>query len=351
MKAMIMSAGNGTRVRPLSYDTPKPMFAIANKPVLHYALKLLKKHNIREAMINLGPHSGAIENHFKDGSACGVNINYSRERSLLGTAGAIKKVERYFNDTFVVMSGDGLTDVNLAGAVKYHKSKKAFATIVLKRVDSRFKYGIALTASGGRIKEFVEKPSWSEVFHDTVNTGIYILEPEIMDYIPKNKYYDFGTQLWSLLLKKKKRIFGYEMKGYWCDIGDLGEYRKAQRDVLSGKVKIALDGKKKGVNIRTGSGTKIERGAKIKGPCIIGRNCTIRSKARIDGYSVIGDGSVVGENAVITGSTLWQNVRVGGNVVIRNSILGNGARISGKSCIIEESIIRNKQSTIRKEKT
>lgn len=340
MKAMIMSAGKGTRVRPLSYDVPKPMFTVANKPILSYTLDLLKKHGIRDAMINLGSHSMAIKEYFANGSKYAMNIDYSFEKVLLGTAGSIKKVEKYFDDTFVVMSGDGLTDIDLTGALKFHKAKKALATIVLSKVESRFEYGIVQMNRDCSVKEFIEKPSWGEVFCDTVNTGIYILEPEIMDYIPKNKMYDFGMQLWAQLLRKKQKIYGYEMNSYWCDIGNLDEYRKAQKDVLSGSIKVRLEGEKKGSGTWIGRNARIEKGSIIEGSCIIGKNCIIKKNAKLEGINVIGDGSVIGENALIVDSILWASARINSGVKIKNCIVSSGVTVSDKTCILEKAIIR-----------
>jgi len=339
MKAMVMSAGKGTRLRPLSYTVPKPMFPIAGKPVIEHTLHLLKRHGIRDITINLGKHSTLIEEHLLDGSAYGININYSREKTLLGTAGGVKKVESFFDGTFLVMSGDGLTDIDLKKALSFHKSKKALGTMVLKHADSRFEYGIALTKKDSRLTRFVEKPSWHEVFYDTVNTGIYIFEKEVFDYIPKNTFYDFGKDLWPLLLKKKKRIFAYVMDGYWTDIGNLKEYVAAQHDALSGKIKLAIPGKRIGRNIWTGTGTRIDSSAKLTGPCIIGNNCIIEKNALIGNFTVTGDGTRIGRNVKIENCTVWKNVSISQNTVLKNCIAGNGVRIPENISVFDGSIL------------
>jgi len=339
MKAMVMSAGIGTRLRPLSYSIPKPMFPIVNKPVLEHVLELLRKHNIREVVINLYAHRGMIRNYFRDGSRLGIKINYSEEKELMGTAGGVKKVERYFDDTFLVMSGDGLTNINLTDVISFHKKKKAFATMVLKRVDTHFEYGVTVTDATGRIKQFVEKPSWSSVFSNTVNTGIYVFQPEIFHYIPDSKFCDFARDVWPELLKRGERIFGYETEGYWCDIGNLLEYRRGQNDVLEGRIKLDIPGKKRSRNIWVGKGTKIAPGGKIRGPCVIGENCRIRNNVLIEGLSTIGNGCVIGEGARLRNCILWDGVYVRRNVKLVNCIIGNNAEISSNISVYEGSVI------------
>ena len=328
MKAMVMSAGMGTRLRPLTYNIPKPMFPIVNKPVLEHVLELLRKHNIREVVINLYAHRGMIRNYFGDGSRLGIKINYSEEKKLMGTAGGVKKVERFFDDTFLVMSGDGLTNINLTNVINFHRKRRAFATMVLKRIDSHFEYGITLTGAGGRIKEFIEKPSWSSVFSNTVNTGVYVFEPGVFRYIPQGKFYDFARDVWPELLKREERIFGYETEGYWCDIGNLLEYRRGQNDALEGKIKLNILGEKRAKNVWVGKGTQIAPRGKIKGPCVIGENCKIKQNVLIEGFSTIGNNCVIGQGARLRNCILWNGVHVRKNVELMNCIIGNNAEIS-----------------------
>jgi mannose-1-phosphate guanylyltransferase/phosphomannomutase len=339
MKAMVMSAGIGTRLRPLTYNIPKPMFPIVNKPVLEHVLELLRKHNIKEVVVNLHAHQAMIRNYFGDGSRLGMKINYSEEKKLMGTAGGVKKVEHFFDDTFLVMSGDGLTNINLTDVINFHRKRRAFGTMVLKRIDTRFEYGIALTKRGGQIKQFVEKPNWSSVFSNTVNTGIYVFRPEIFRYIPKAKFYDFARDVWPKLLKRGERIFGYETEEYWCDIGNLLEYRRGQNDALEGKIKLDIPGERGNRNVWIGKGTQVAPGVKIKGPCVIGKNCTLKKNAFIGGFSTIGNNSIIGEGVRLRNCILWNGVHVRKNVKLVNCIIGNNAEISTNISVYEGSVI------------
>ena len=339
MKAMVMSAGIGTRLRPLTYNIPKPMFPIVNKPVLEHVLELLRKHNIKEVVINIHAHQSMIRNYFGDGSRFGMKINYSEEKKLMGTAGGVKKVERFFDDTFLVMSGDGLTNINLSDVINFHKKRKAFGTMVLKRVDSRFEYGIALTKKGGQIKQFVEKPNWSSVFSNTVNTGVYVFQTEVFRYIPRAKFCDFARDVWPQLLQRGERIFGYETKNYWCDIGNLLEYRRGQNDALEGKIKLVVPGERKSKNVWIGKGTQIAPGVRIKGPCVIGKNCQLRENASIGEFSTIGNNSIIEKGARLKNCILWNGVHVRKNVKLINCIIGNNADISTNISVYEGSVI------------
>jgi mannose-1-phosphate guanylyltransferase / phosphomannomutase len=344
MKAMVMAAGVGTRLRPLTHIIPKPMIPIVNKPVLEHTLDLLRKHNFREVVINLHFYPQMIKDYFGDGSRWGLKIIYSQEKSLLGTAGGVKKVEKHFDDTFVVMSGDGLTDIDLAKAVEFHKKKKSLATMVLKKVDARFDYGVTLIDQYKRIENFIEKPAWSDVFANTVNTGIYIFEPEIFNFIPENTFYDFGHDVWPSLLKAKKPIYGYEMNSYWCDIGNLQEYKRAERDALEGKVRIKFSGKKFSPGVWVGKNTRIHPQVKIKAPVIIGDDCRIEKGVVIDSFTTIGNSGLIHEGAQLGDCILWSGVRVSKNVRLRNCIIGNDAGINENISVFEGSVINIEES-------
>ncbi len=339
MKAFVMAAGAGTRLRPLTYEIPKPMVPVVNKPVLEHVLENLRLYGIKDVVLNLHNFPELITRHFGDGSSLGISLQYSAEKRLLGTAGGVKRKEDYFDSTFIVMSGDGLTDINILKAVKFHRSKKALATMVLKPVDAKFDYGVTLTDESGRIKRFIEKPRWSDVFANTVNTGIYIFEPEIFRYIPKNRVYDFGFQLWPDLLAKKKPIFGYVMKEYWTDVGNIREYRNGVRDALEGKIRLKIPGREIRPGIWVGAGTKIEKGAKLFAPCVIGGNCFIGSGASIESFTTIGDNSYIEKGAVIKNSVLWEKVKVAKNVHLENCIIGNKAKVSEDISVFEGTVL------------
>jgi len=322
VKAFILAAGVGTRLRPLTFQIPKPMIPLVNKPVMAHTIDNLKKHNISSIMMNLYFMPEMIVSYFGDGKKFGVDISYSKEENLLGTAGGLKKCRDFFDSTFVVMSGDGLSDVDITAAVDFHKKKKSLATMVLKKIDSKFEYGVTIADKNNRITNFIEKPSWSSVFSDTVNTGIYIFEPEIFRYIPDGVY-DFGKDLWPKLLKSKKPIYSYLMNGYWTDIGNIGEYKLGTSDSLKGIIKINIDGNKiKNTDVKAGSGCSIDSSVRFIGKSVIGKNCSIGKNVIIDDGTVIGDNVKIHEGAIIKDSIIWCNVSVGREVKLYSSVIG-----------------------------
>jgi mannose-1-phosphate guanylyltransferase / phosphomannomutase len=345
MKAFVMAAGVGTRLRPLTYDIPKPMISIVNKPVLEHTLELLIKYGIKEVVVNLHHQGEMIKNYFGSGSKWGIRIQYSQEKKLMGTAGGVKKAERFFDETFLVMSGDGLTDINLSRAIDSHRRKKSLATMILKQVDARFEYGVVMLDKTGKISKFLEKPTWSSIFSNTVNTGIYIFEPAVFKYIPKNKFYDFGHNLWPLLLNKKLKIYGYQADEYWCDIGNLSEYRRAQSDILSGKVKINIPGEKTANNIWIGKKTKINPRVTLEGPCVIGDNCRLEEDVKIGRFTVVGNNGVIKKGASLKDCIVWNDVCIDRNVTLANCIIGNSANIQESISVFEGSVININKDT------
>ena len=264
---MVMAAGAGTRLRPLTLALPKPMVPIANRPVLEYAIENLKRHGIRDIVLNLHNHPDLIRRHFKDGSRWGVNIQYSYEPQLLGTAGGVRKAGAFLGQgTFLVMSGDGLTDIDLSQLLAFHAAKKSAATIGVKKIDMKFDYGVTLTAPSGRVKRFIEKPEWGDVFSNQVNTGIYVFEPRILRQIPPGRVSDFGNEIWPKLLSKGEPIFGYLTERYWCDVGNLSEYRRAQRDFLEGKVGFLPPGREIRKGIWVEQGARMAPGVRLEAP-------------------------------------------------------------------------------------
>ena len=339
MKAIVLAGGLGTRLHPLTVNIPKPMVPVVNKPVLEHTIENLIAHGIRSVVVNLHSYPAIIKKHFGTGARHKIHITYSTEKSLLGTAGGVKKMEDLFDSTFVVMSGDGLTDIDLTKAIAFHKKNKALATMVIKAIDTKFDYGVTLTDKGGRIKRFIEKPSWSDVFANTVNTGMYILEPEVFRYIPADTFYDFGSQMWPDLLKKKKRIFGYVMDEYWTDVGNLAEYKKGVRDALDRKLKIEIPGTQIKPGIWVGKGTTIGTGVQLHAPCVIGDYCFIGKNAIIGKYSTVGDHTTIGEKAAIYNSILWEKVTVAKNVHLDNCIIGYDAKVSADISVFEGAVL------------
>lgn len=357
-----MAGGEGSRLRPLTYDLPKPMVPIMNKPVLEHTIDLLKHYGITDIGITLMYHPQLIRDYFGSGKAFGVNITYFLEETPLGTAGGIKAAQSFLDQTFIVISGDSITNLNIEKAIAFHKQKASIATLILTNVDVPLEYGVVLTNEDGSIQGFLEKPSWGEIFSDTVNTGIYILEPEILDYIESNKNTDFSHNVFPALLANSKNIFGYIMADYWCDIGDTRSYQKSHCDIFDKKVFQNFDGIQIKENVWVGPGTIIESTAEINGPCIIGSNCKIGNGTLIDHYTVIGNNTTIEDDVSIVRSIIWDNCYVEYGSELRGAILCNRVNLKhyvsvfenaviGEGCKINERVIVKPNIKIWPEKT
>lgn len=339
MKAVIMAGGEGTRLRPLTCNRPKPMVPVVNKPVMEHIIDLLKRHNLTDIAVTLQYMPELIKEYFHDGNEFGVSLRYYIEQTPLGTAGSVKNAEEFLNDTFVVISGDALTDIDLNKAVEFHQQKGSVATLILKKVDVPLEYGVVVTDEEGRITRFLEKPSWGEVFSDTVNTGIYILSPEVLGYFNKNEMFDFSKDLFPILLKEKKPMFGFVTDDYWCDIGDLRAYSQVHMDILDGKAKVEIPGKEIKDKVWVDDGTEIEDNATIHAPCVIGRNTKVKKDSFISSYTVVGDFNIIGERTGIKRSILWKNCIIDKNVQIRGSVLCNKVHLKDNTSTFENSVI------------
>lgn len=334
-----MAGGEGTRLRPLTCNIPKPMVPVVNKPIMEHIIELIKKYEIKDVAVTLQYMPDVIKDYFGDGKDFGVDIKYYVEEQPLGTAGSIKNAEDFLNDTFVVISGDALTDVEIDKAVSFHKDKKAIATLVLARVDVPLEYGVVVTNSEGRIKRFLEKPSWGEVFSDTVNTGIYILEPEVLKMFKKDEVFDFSKDLFPIILSQNLPIYGYITDKYWCDIGDVKAYHKAHRDIFERKVNINLLGNKVGNNSWMGEGTEIDVNSNIGNYVFIGKDVIIKNGVTIDSYSIIGDGVTIDTNTSIKRSIIWKNSHIGSKNEIRGAIVCDKVKLKEGCSLYEHSII------------
>ncbi len=343
MKAVIMAGGFGTRLKPLTNNLPKPMVPVANKPMMQHIVELLKKHGLTHIISLLFYQPEKIRDYFKDGSAFGVEMNYNLSNDDYGTAGSVKNADWFLDDRFLVISGDVLTDFDLSEAIRFHEEKKSLATLVLTRVTNPLPFGVVITNESGQVERFLEKPTWGQVFSDTVNTGIYILEREVLDYIPEKTDFDFSKNLFPLLLAEGKPIYGYIAKGYWQDVGDLKQYQMTQLDVLEGKVKIAIDGTKTSENW-FGKNCKIGKNAVIEKGTIVGNNCEIRDGAFVS-RSVIGNNSVVGDGAQVRDSVLWENVIIGPHASLLADVVADHSIVENEA-ILEENVFVSDHSKI-----
>ena len=342
-----MAGGKGTRLRPLTCGIPKPMVPLFDKPVMEYTLDLLKDHGFYEVGITLSYLPQVIIDHFGEGKDYDLNIRYFIEKTALGTGGSVRNADDYLDGTFVVISGDSMTDIDLDKVVVFHKKRKSKATIVLKKVPIPIEYGVVITMPDGRISRFLEKPGWGEVFSDTVNTGIYILEPEVLNYYAVGQVFDFSKDLFPRLLKDEIPMYGYIMEDYWCDIGDLASYRKTHFDILEGKVRIKLSGDEINKGIWMNSGVLISRSAKLIPPLYIGNGAIIEDDAYIDSYSVISNNCRIGHRSKIKRSIIWKNTQIGddsnlsGTVLCSNSAVKNGVSIFENTVIGEKTVIQD----------
>ncbi len=342
MKAMIMAAGVGSRLMPLTMQIPKPMVPMANRPLMENIVDVLQRHGFTNIIANLHYHADVISDYFGDGKGHGVEIAYSLEAELLGTAGGVKNCEWFLDDTFVIVSGDALTDIDLTKLILAHKKNGALATIALKQVEEVEHFGVVITDGDGRIKRFQEKPRPEEALSNLANTGIYIFEPEIFKYIPGRQFYDFGKQVFPHLVKIKAPFYGVTIDDYWCDIGNLETYRQAHIDILEGRVNVAT----KGEIIKTPTGK-----------ALIDRGVIMDSGAKIEGNVVLGSQCRIDDGAVIKDSVIWANTVVNQNVIIEDSVLGEGCSIGSYSsikpgaviadgCILGDNVLINREQKV-----
>ncbi len=329
MKAIVMAGGLGTRLHPLTVNVPKPMVPVANRPLMVYIIELLARHGLRDITVLLYHRPKIIKDYFQDGKRFGVKINYVEATEDYGTAGAVKVAVGESKESCLVISADLITDIDLSAAIAFHKRNQAFATMVLTRVTNPLPYGIVITDKKARIKKFLEKPAWGEVFSDTINTGIYILEPGALHSIPAGRAFDFGHDLFPKLLQDKRALYGYIASGYWEDIGRLEDYGRCQMDILSGRVNIkgVPSARPPGVGL-IGENTEIE-GDAVCISSVIGRNCTI------------------GRGAYLRECVVWDRVKIGRGARLEKACVGRDVKI-GEGAILEEGAVVGDGSKIEK---
>lgn len=346
MKAMIMAAGVGSRLMPLTEDIPKPMIPMANRPLMENIVDLLKKYEFNEVVANIHYLADSISQYFGDGSSSGINLIYSREEELMGTAGGVKKCAWFLDDTFIIVSGDALTDANLGMLMEEHKRKGALATIALKRVEEVENFGIVITDSNGRITSFQEKPRADEALSNYANTGIYIFEPEIFNYIPANQFYDFGKQVFPQLVKMGAPFFGVDINSYWCDVGNIDTYRQSHVDLLRGLVDVPCQGKKSvspmGNILLLGEGCKIGDGVDFKGSVVIGHRTEIQKGVKLCD-------TVVWNDTVIKNESILDNCVVGAHCCLENSVVLNHGAVIASGCRLESHSIISAQGRVSKQ--
>ncbi|MEN3000238.1 MAG: mannose-1-phosphate guanyltransferase [Armatimonadota bacterium] len=343
MKAVVMAGGEGSRLRPITANHPKPLVPVCNRPIMEHILLLLRAQGFTQVIATLHYLADVIEGYFGDGADWDLALLYSVEDTPLGTAGSVKQAEALLREgTFLIISGDALTDVNLQPAIEFHRERGALATLILARVPNPLEFGVVITDETGRITRFLEKPSWGEVFSDTVNTGMYILEPAIFDYIEAGKPCDFSQDLFPLLLREGKPLYGYVMSEYWSDIGTLQQYREAHHDLLTGKARLALPGVEQLPGVWVGANTQIEPNAHIVPPVCIGSNCRIRNGATVGPFTTLGDNCIVEPEAIVVDSVVWDDTYIGAGSHLQGTIVGTGVTIKENVQLQEHSVVADR---------
>ena len=347
MKAVVMAGGEGTRLRPMTANQPKPLLPVVNRPIMEHVLRLLKRHGFDDTVVTVQFLATLIRNYFGDGEELGMNLRYVAEEVPLGTAGSVKNAEEHLRgEPFIVISGDALTDIDLTDMVRFHRENGAMVTIGLKRVANPLEFGIIIVDDDGRIQRFLEKPTWGQIFSDTVNTGIYIMEPEVLDHVAAGENVDWSSDVFPKLLEDGAPLYGYIAEGYWEDVGTHESYLRAQADVLSGKVDVEIDGFEVSPGIWVAEGAEVDPDAVLKGPLYIGDYAKVEAGAELREFTVLGSNVVVRSEAFLHRAVVHDNVYVGTRTNLRGCVVGKntdimaGARVEegtvvGEECVIE----------------
>src|SRR3954453_11210323 len=342
-----MAGGEGTRLRPMTANQPKPLLPIINRPIMEHVLRLLKRHGFTETVVTVQFLAALVRNYFGDGEEIGMALSYATEEMPLGTAGSVKNAQEALRDErFLVISGDALTDIDLTDLVRFHKENGALVTIALKRVPNPLEFGIIIIDDDGRVQRFLEKPTWGQVFSDTANTGIYVMEPEVLDHVAAGESVDWSGDVFPKLLAEGAPLYGYVADGYWEDVGTHESYLKAQADMLSGKVDIEPDGFEVSPGVWVAEGAEVDSEAILKGPLYIGDYAKVEAGAELREFTVLGSNVVVKEGAFLHRAVVHDNVFIGPSTNLRGCVVGKntdvmaGARIEegaviGDECVIE----------------
>ena len=344
MKVVILAGGEGTRLRPLTCNIPKPLVPILNRPYLEHLLDQLKRSDISEAILTLSYLPNKIQDHFGDGHAHGVSLGYALEASPLGTAGALKNVEKRLTDTFMVFNGDIYTDLDLKAVVEFHKAHGAKATIVLAPVEDPTPYGLVETAPDGRVLRFLEKPRPDEVSTVWINAGTYVLEPEVLRYAPQGEAHSIERQLFPRLLEEGLPVYALRSRAYWIDIGNLQNYLRVHKELLLGSALAEFDERMVSPGVWVGDGCRIDPSAQVRGPVLLGPDCSIGPGACLLGPMVLGRGSSVERGCTLEGSILWDGAQIGEGAFLEGCVLGSNVRVAGgvkigQGCVLADDVV------------
>lgn len=348
MQAVILAGGNATRLYPVTSGVPKPMLPLFDRPVMEHQIKLLADHGIRDIIATVSRAAVEIPGYFGDGSRWGVRIRYSVEDEPMGAAGGLKMIQDAIEGTFLVVSGDTVTDADLTSAVALHRSSRAVATLLLYEMDDPTDCGLVRHGADGRVTGFLEKPRSTEVFTNTISAGIYVFEPDVLSCIPHQQYYDLGRQLVTSVLNNGDPVYGFRIPGYWCDVGNVHQYRNAHFAALEGRLKLDLPAEHVGDGVWIGEGADIHPLAEILAPAFVGRNACVRRNATVGGRAVLGEGVVVSDGALVARSVIGRGSLVGSKTWVTDSILGGHQAIVEGEAVSDRVLIAPDQwSTLR----
>src|SRR5713101_6541402 len=335
-----MAGGEGTRLRPMTASQPKPLLPVANQPSMEHVLRLLKRHKFAETVVTVQFLASLVRNYFGDGEDVGMSLQYATEEVPLGTAGSVKNAEDALRDApFLVISGDALTDIDLSELVRFHQENGALVTVALTRVPNPLEFGIIIVDDDGRIQRFLEKPTWGQVFSDTVNTGIYVMEPEVLAEVPAGEPVDWSGHVFPRLIKQGAPLFGWIADGYWEDVGTHESYLKAQADVLSGRVEAEIYGFEVSPGIWVADGAEVDPEAILNGPLCIGEYAKIEAGAQLREFTVIGNNVVVKEGAFLHRAVVHNNVYVGQGATLRGCVVGKNTDVMASARIEEAAVV------------
>src|SRR6266699_3097738 len=335
-----MAGGEGTRLRPMTASQPKPMLPVVNKPIMEHVLRLLRRHGFDETVVTVQFLASMVRNYFGDGEDFGMSLQYATEETPLGTAGSVKNAEDALRDEpILVISGDALTDIDLSELVKFHKENGALVTVGLTRVPNPLEFGIVIVDDDGRIQRFLEKPTWGQVFSDTVNTGIYVMEPEVLAEVPAGQPVDWSGDVFPRLVERGAPLFGWIADGYWEDVGTHESYLKAQADVLSGRVEAEIAGFEVSPGIWVADGAELDPEAILNGPLCIGEYAKIEAGAQLREFTVIGNNVVVKEGAFLHRAVVHNNVYVGQGATLRGCVVGKNTDVMASARIEEAAVV------------
>ena len=346
MKAILLVGGKGTRLRPLTIHTPKPIVPIFDRPFLHYQLDLLKQvPEIDEVILSLNYQPRRIEELFGDGSASGIAMRYVVEPAPLGTAGAVRYAGESLHESVVVFNGDVLTEVDLTAVIALHRARKARATIVLTPVENPSAYGLVETDAEGNIRRFLEKPKPDEITCNTINAGIYVLEPDTFDRIPTGMPYSIERSFFPSLIERSETFVAYIDRGYWIDIGTPEKYMQVHRDIMDRRYQPRRGSPFNGTAAWVSPQARVEDGVELAGPCFVDEGVVLKTGARVGPYSVIGRHCHLEEHAAVEGAIVWANTRISQEAVVRHSILGRHCHI-GRSATLDHDVVLGDKSSV-----